>query len=465
MATTNVESGAATLAKYVCRESFAALPADVRRAAARQIMSSVGTMIGGSRSEPARIVRGVLSALGGEEQATVLSTGKRVPMLHAVCINGYMANALDYDDMFSGADFGGHPCSGIVPAALAVAEQLGSSGEELIAAVAAGFECAVRVGGAIAPSPERGNDVLPLATWQSLGAAAAAANLLRLDETKTTHAIALAAVLMPVPSGRKWGELRGDPGPVSWAKNGYGWASMGAVLAALFARDGYIGNPLVFEGPNGFWAMAGSDRSHPERLTAGLGKEYAILSDSIKAYPACWHAQSTLEALEQILKHDPIDPASVSRLTIEVCSHAVDVLSNVARMTPVGVPFSLAYLSSLMLHGVPLHNVPAAKLEDPSVRRVAEGARVCERPTPTPPKESPATVTVELKNGKRLSATVEIPTGDYRRPLSDAALHEKSTLLMQGVLEPSVVKRILADLPDLSSCSAVGKMVRQWYAH
>ncbi len=465
MVPVKAESGAVALAKYICGESFASLPKDVVQAAIRQITSSVGTMVGGCRSEPARIVRGVLSPLGGMQQATILSTGQRVPALHAICVNGYMANALDYDDMFTGPDFGGHPCSGIVPPALALAEQLDSSGEDLITAVVVGFECAVRIGGAIAPSGDRAQAVLPLATWQSLGAAAAAAKLLGLDEIKTAHAIALAAVLMPVSSGRKWGELKGDPGPVSWAKNGYGWASMGAVLAAQFSQGGFIGNPLVFEGPNGFWTMAGSDRFHPERLAAGFGRDYHILSDSIKAYPACWHAQSTLEALGQIMQQGPIPPDSVACVTVEVCSHAVEVLSNVARMTPVGVPFSLAYLSSLMLHSVPLHDVSAVRLEDPSVRRLAEGARICERSTPTPPKESPATVTVELKSGKRLSATVEVPTGDYRRPLSDAALHEKCSLLMQGVLDPGVADRILADLPDLSSCSAVGKMVRRWYGH
>jgi 2-methylcitrate dehydratase PrpD len=452
------------MASYILEEEFDSLPEPVVNAAMRQIANSVANMIGGYRSLPSQILLRVLSPLAGADQATILATGAKVPVLHAVCVNANLANALDYDDMFSGPGFGGHPGSAIVPPALALAEYLNSSGEDLIAAVVVGFETAVRVGAAIAPSPERAKHILPLATWQSLGAVAAAARLLHLNPDQTSNAIGLAAVLMPLPSGKKWGELRGDPGPVSWAKNGYGWASMGAVFASQLAAEGFLGNPGIFEGPNGFWVMAGSDRFEQGKLLAGLGKEYAILRGSLKRYPACWHAQSSLEALAELRKETPIVADDVDEVTLAVCAGAALVLANYERMTPVGIPFSLSYLTALALLDKPLLDVSEKTLQDRQLQALARRVTVCEGDEPTPPGESPATVSIRLRSGQTVSKTVTVPKGDYRGPLTDDELYGKCKELMQGIVGARTVERVLGDLPKLTTCAGVGDMVRRWYA-
>ena len=87
-----------------------------------------------------------------------------------------------------------------------------------------------------------------MATWQVFGAVAAAANILRLDPDAAAKAFGLAALHAPVPFVGKIYEER----PMWALKNNFGWATMGGVLAALFAAEGLDANHSILEGETGF---------------------------------------------------------------------------------------------------------------------------------------------------------------------------------------------------------------------
>jgi 2-methylcitrate dehydratase PrpD len=168
--------------------------------------------------------------MGGTPEATAVGVKPRVPARSAAFCNGWLGDLLDYEDT---QKFGGnHPGATIVPAALAVGQRQGSSGEELLAALVAGYEVANRIAFAVFPSSTlRG--FLPTGASGTIGAAAAAARLLHLDAEATAHAINIAGFLLPISAADTLWE--GESAKPAHAAH----AAATGVDAALLAARGF----------------------------------------------------------------------------------------------------------------------------------------------------------------------------------------------------------------------------------
>ena len=87
-----------------------------------------------------------MSRIGTEQfsgnQATILVHGKRASASGAALANGFAGNALDIDDGYRLVK--GHPGAFIIMPGLNCCQALEVSGEELLCAVAAGYEVAMR---------------------------------------------------------------------------------------------------------------------------------------------------------------------------------------------------------------------------------------------------------------------------------------------------------------------------------
>ena len=105
-------------------------------------------------------------------------------------VNGAAAHALDFDDV--NLAMPGHPSVAILPALLALAEERGSSGADVLTAFVAGYELQCRIGRTIAPGHYDGLGFHATATVGSFGAAAACAHLLGLDADRFATALGIA---------------------------------------------------------------------------------------------------------------------------------------------------------------------------------------------------------------------------------------------------------------------------------
>ena len=144
----------------------------------------------GASDELTEILLAELTEQGGNAHATILGHAARLPAVSAALINGAAAHALDFDDV--NLAMPGHPSVAILPGLLALAEERGASGEDVLTAFVAGYELQCRIGRIIAPGHY---DVLGFhgtATVGSFGAAAACAHLLGLDRTKFAVALGIA---------------------------------------------------------------------------------------------------------------------------------------------------------------------------------------------------------------------------------------------------------------------------------
>lgn len=86
------------LVDFVLDLEPASLPAAVTEAASLCVMDWLGTAIRGSAEPLAGALHAVITASGGERQATVLGRSSRTSALLACLANGAQAHALDFDD-------------------------------------------------------------------------------------------------------------------------------------------------------------------------------------------------------------------------------------------------------------------------------------------------------------------------------------------------------------------------------
>jgi len=111
------------------------------------VLDSLGCGLIGSTTDWAKIMRKVVAKWGGEPSSLVWGTKEKLPSNKATLANGTAVQALEFDN--SHTPLGLHLGSSVLPAAFSVAERQGSSGEELLLAVTAGYEVSIRIRGAM----------------------------------------------------------------------------------------------------------------------------------------------------------------------------------------------------------------------------------------------------------------------------------------------------------------------------
>lgn len=415
-----VASPTEELSRYIVEATYAELPSEVVEAAKACVLDSLGCTIGGTRLRPAQLVMDLVTGWGGAAQATVLGVGSRIPAPHAAYVNAYLNNVLDFDDTGSGPPFVtySHPASSVIPAALAVGEWVGASGSALLHAVVLGYEVSLRIGQAIMATPARYKQVWGLSTWQIFGAITAAAKLLRLNLEQTRHALGLGALNAPVPYMHAVWPSSGPP--YGWSKNNYGWASMGAVLGCVLAQQGFVGNPRILDGEQGFWVMAGSDRCDTAAMTAGLGREYLLPHVGFKPYASCRSTHTPLDAIRSLQRDGDLDPARITSVDVYVFSGAAS-LGGSGPESIIDAQFHVPYLVALELLGRSARRgLIDADLEDTGVRALAAKVRL--HLDPEADREffrstrTPTRVVVRLQDGTEREGTANVPTGTRGGP-------------------------------------------------
>src|SRR3990172_1784867 len=240
------------LAEVLAAPRHADLPAEVREATSRSILDWLGSVLAGSAERPARLAQRVVARLGVSDEATVFGAGRASAALAALA-NGVSSHILELDDIHKGSTV--HGAAPIIPAALAVAEREHRSGRDFLAAVAVGYEAALRIGEAGNPSHYRYWH--PTGTAGTFGAAAAAGSLLALTADELVEALGSAGT----QAAGLW-EFNAD-GAMSKHLHP-GKAAFNGVLSADLARAGFTGARRILEGERGFF-QAMSARHDPSR--------------------------------------------------------------------------------------------------------------------------------------------------------------------------------------------------------
>src|SRR5690606_10986661 len=294
------------------------------------------------RARPVRTIAAQGQAVGpASGPSETLRSGRWTSPVFAATANAAAAHMVEQDDVPNGAVF--HPAAVVFPPAIAVAQALGRSGPELLAACVAGYEVGIRVGEFLGRSHYR--IFHTTGTAGTLAAAAAVGNLLRLDSDQMLNALGSAGT--QAAGLREFLKDAADSKQLHTAR-----ASANGLMAAWLARDNFTGARQILEGAQGMAAGMSSD-ADPAKLTAGLGTRWAVLVTSFKFHASCRHTHPAADALLKAMQENDLRAEDIVRVETHVHQGALDVLGPV--VNPVTVhqsKFSMGTVLALIaLHG------------------------------------------------------------------------------------------------------------------
>jgi 2-methylcitrate dehydratase PrpD len=310
------------LAAFASELTYSDLPAKVVDHVERLVIDTLGCALGGRQSPLGEISARFAASCGGAPVASVAGTELRVSAVQAAEANGRMAGALDADDTFAGAGQTSHHGSPTVAAVLALAEQRGATGAELITAVAAGYEVGARISASVpAHAPVPGGTAGFKVGGGSAGVMAptvACARLLGLDAEMMSHAMGIAGAHVDAPP-LKWFDGRVAPMVKSMD---CGWNAAAGVTAAMLAQLGMTGHEDILDGDHGLWRALGQSGFATEVSAGSLGERWWILDASFKLWPCQYWMQSTMRAFAQVIDEHALSPSELERVVLRTNSRS-----------------------------------------------------------------------------------------------------------------------------------------------
>ena len=448
------------LARFIVDTGYENIPHDAVEKAKRTALDCMGAAIAGVGEPVSQTITDYVTKLGGPPQASVFGAGVKISVQDAALANGSIAHALDYDDC--GVKIG-HPSVLVLPAVLSLGEHLGASGRDILTAYIVGLEVEGKL--ALYADFKLMQARLNHQTWYgSIGAAAACAKLLKLDEAKTRMALGIAANFACGLSANH-GSMAGAMAAGNACRNG--------VVAALMAREGITANPDIIEAKNGFYdTLVGAGHYDAEHMADSLGKPFYIESPGIglKKYPSCYHTHRALDGVFQLIGEHRISNKDIAEVDVGTSERAMRVLAFTEPATPYQAKFSMPHCiaAALVDHAVTLDTFTAQKFEDRDILKTRKKVHLFFPDVPIWPglaDVGPDTefvgnpVTIKTIDGRTYSARVDIPRGDPALPLTDDELLSKYRDCARSQLQPDDIERSVGAVLGLEKMADIGPLM------
>jgi len=432
--------------------SAGTLPEPIQRQALLCILDTAGCVLAGTRTDEAQLVLACEPG-SGDEAVTLLGMPQRRALRNALRINGYLGDVLELNDLI-----GGHASIGNVCAALALGESLGSSGSRVLEAVVRGIEVTARVYDAVYPTLRRYTEMalVPVGIPSSIGAAAAAAHLLELDELQTLNALAIAGSLAGWCPAEV---IFGNGGTVKPLLFGAQPADAG-VTAAFYARAGMTGPPDLLDSKLGYFATAATDGRFDAAAWSG---RWALAQPRRKLHACCGYLHAPVDALGKL--RQSLGPAAQrqARIEVRVSPYVADVVSK-DRLpnSPNDARFHLQYCLALVACGadviLPEHSIRLAEQIRRTDVREAMG-RIAVVQDPALVHYHQCEVRVVDAVGRTASQALSAPRGSPQEPLSEQDVLLKFHTLAEPVLGRARAERFTAQVLELQAVSDVGECI------
>ncbi len=421
------------------------LPADVIARTKLVLLDSIGVIAAGMREPEMRALLDRQASRGESPPgvAPAIGTSRRFAVPLAAFINGTAGTMLELDEGNQYAR--GHPGIHVVPAVLAATAGTRTSGEELLLAIALGYEIGARVGIAA----KLRVTMHPHGTWGTIGAALAAARLGGADATQLAETISIASSLGLTTSRRTM--LEGGTVRNSYA----GFSSQLGLMAWDLAAAGFVGEA---DGVGTVYGTVIAEHFRPQEMVAELGTRWEIARNYFKRHAACRYTHGALDALAQIVDRagGRIGPASVAAIEVDTYVWAAQLDSSEPR-NMLAAKFSLPFaIATTLMNGAA--TVPAfrdAALRDEVVRALARRVTVREDPALTArlPGLRPARVRVTLHDGTAFAAEVLTNRGDTEDPYTSAEVLAKFHELADPIWGEAHASRIVDAVAGLDSAA------------
>jgi 2-methylcitrate dehydratase PrpD len=430
----------ARLARYMVAARNQELPDTVITECKYRILDTFGAMVSGARMKPGEMGLKYVRRLGGEHQASVIGSNLRTTAVNAALANAMCAHSDETDDFEPVTK--AHPGSSVIPAALAMAEKEGRSGQEVIRAVALGYDLGCRLLMALGPDLVRGTHRSAEGTASTFGALGAAASLARLDETGMRFAISYSAQQV---SGL-WSWVK-DKDHVEKAFDFAGMGARNGVMAVDMVQAGLIGVSDVLDGTHNLF-IALSTQPKPEEMLAGLGSRFYVTETAIKTFSVGYPIQLPLDAFLNLRKQYKLTPENVGSILVKIPTDAIGIVGESAMPDVncqhlVAVALVKGAVSFVDSHDVALMHDPKIMEQRAKVSVQADQALM----DPAAPRG--AIVEVTMTDGKKVDHFTKFPPGTKENPLSTEAVSAKVRDLMTPVLGKEKTEKLIGQINAL----------------
>lgn len=372
--------------------------------------------------------------------ACVFGAGRKALPIDAALLNGTAGTWLELDEGNLFAK--GHPGIQVVPAAVAVAQELGATGADLLLAVALGYEVSSRI--------HRAADVKiavhPHGTYGVIGAALAVGKLKGFDAARMLELINVSATMGMTTSRQTL--LDG-----ATVRNIYtGHSGYMGTMAARLVECGFTGE---VDSISAIYGRILSETFDPARVVRDLGSEWLVTQSYFKLHPTGRYVHSVIDALEDLLAKVPgrrLDPVEIDRLDVDAYMLAA-MLQEKSVQTSFGARFSVPFaLASIIVHGrSSLASFDDSAVANPSVQALAKRVELKEDKSFTAryPAEQPVTIRAVMRDGSTHEGHCVVTKGEPARPHTAADLGRKFFELGEMVWDKPTTQTLFDGLMKL----------------
>lgn len=437
----------AGLASFAAKLSPETVPGQILDQAALCVLDTLACVVAGAGTPEGRSLLAAEKLLGAGGEVPVLTADACLPVEAAARLQAYWGDIFELNDLI-----GGHASIGIVPAVLAEAARLGSTGADVLIATVAGIEVAARIYDAVYPTlkPYTEAGLVTPGLVNSFGAAAAVGRLRGLTPEVIGQAMSIAGTMTTWSPAEV---IFGDGGTIKPVL--FGGIPAGAGLRAVtLAEHGLTGPPRLLESELGLFptlSQAGQWQVDAEPA------RWRLANPRRKLHACCGYIHAALDAVAALRREQGPELFSGSRVEIRMPAY---VLPAVSKSRPPSTAnearFHVQYCVALAMAGadviLPEHST---RFEDfltgvqDAMRRidVSQGDGLthyhqCE-------------VVIHPQRGEPVVQCLDGPRGTPQNPLTDDEIRAKAVRLLRGTVRGGVTEAYADRVADLMASSSL----------
>lgn len=448
------------LARFAIETPSTRISKEAIASAKLRFLDTIGISIAGARHPSTLQSLKVARRLGGNPVASVIGHREKTSSPLAGYLNGVAAHALEYDDYTKSVT---HVSVCMVPGALALAEELGASGRQMVESFIVGFQVESHMGRGLRPwLLDRGWH--PNGILGAFGIAAAGARMSGLDQMATRMAFGLAA--------SQGSGVRKNVGSQGKAFH-IGHGVRCGIFAVLLAAEGYKVDPDIIEGRDD--GIEGHDRFgladtfngignwSLEKMEAGLGKEWELEKDTtiVRLHPGSTAPGAAIDGMIDLVRKHGFKAEDVDSIHLEVTPQCLAIAPYSTADDGHKARFSLPYdmAVSLIDRAAGIAQYTDERVQRPDVQSLMKKVKV------TVPDDfahhkgqwgegvnwGEMRLSVQLTNGQTHATARSYAKGWSEDPATWSDLEEKYRDCADGVLPTAQIDESIAMIAELES--------------
>ena len=436
------------IARYVSETRLEDFDPIVVERAKDLCLSSLGSTVLGASMEVPRILADYAKGMEGPAEAGVVGFGFDSSAELAAMMNCNASHCTELEDVaWPEAQY---TCC-LIPAMFSLGQKLQSSGRDVLEAIIIGFEVAARPGMICSNHGAAARGFLSCANNGTIGVAAGAAKLMKLDLDQVRDAVTLATSV--------GGGLVRQTGSAAHVVEA-GFAGRDGIMAASLAARGLGGNPTIMDGKAGYYdALAGQ----PDiAFELGRGADLRVMAVGQKKYPCCYLLQRIVDGVKELVRRHGIDAGDVEEVRVEVNAAFPTIVKYAEPKDVEEARFSLPHVVAAALVGEPMDvgTFSAAKLDDPAILAQRPKVKTIvhdEWGYDQLGRED--VLTIRLAGGEEYRTVCTVAHGDAADPLTRQETIDKFLACTEGLIAPELQREAVATLTRLEDAPTVAGLL------